>query len=92
MAPSNFGVLPKAADAYCVVWSYLVPLAIPLLLLLMKADLRRMIAETKGMLVHFLWQRSVPLLAPYSGFLCCPLETRPISSQVYLALRLSVAP
>lgn len=51
MALSNFGILPKSADVYGIVWSYLVPLAIPLLLL--KADLRRVITETKGMLVAF---------------------------------------
>ena len=51
MALSNFNILPKTADSYNVVWSVFVPLAIPLLLL--KADLRRVIAETKGMLVAF---------------------------------------
>lgn len=51
MGLSNFGFLPKTAEPYNVVWSVFVPLAIPLLLL--KADLRRVIAETKGMLVAF---------------------------------------
>ncbi|MBL4893283.1 MAG: DUF819 family protein [Emcibacter sp.] len=51
MALSNFNILPKTADSYNVVWTVFVPLAIPLLLL--KADLRRVIAETKGMLVAF---------------------------------------
>lgn len=49
---SNVGVIPKTAPAYGVVWSYLVPLAIPLLLL--KADLRKIIPETGPTLVAFL--------------------------------------
>lgn len=52
MLLSNLGVLPKQAPVYNVVWAYLVPLAIPLLLL--KADLRRVLVETRGMLVPFL--------------------------------------
>ena len=36
---SNLSIIPTAAPAYDVVWSYLVPLAIPLLLF--KADLKR---------------------------------------------------
>ena len=51
MLLSNIGVLPKSAEPYGIIWSYLVPLAIPLLLL--KADLRRVISETGGMLVAF---------------------------------------
>lgn len=51
MLLSNFSILPKAAEPYNIIWSYLVPLAIPLLLL--KADLRRVISETGGMLIAF---------------------------------------
>jgi len=51
MILSNFKILPMESDVYGVVWSYLVPLGIPLLLL--KADLRRVIAETKGMMIAF---------------------------------------
>ena len=51
MALSNLGIVPKQAPAYGVVWSYLVPVAIPLLLL--KADLRRILAETGGLLPPF---------------------------------------
>lgn len=49
---SNTGVLPRSAPAYNLVWGYLVPLAIPLLLL--KADLRRIIPETRSMFIAFL--------------------------------------
>lgn len=51
MVLSNLGVLPRQAPVYNVVWVYLVPLAIPLLLL--KADLRRVLVETRGMLLPF---------------------------------------
>jgi len=52
MALSNFNILPKTSDTYNVVWSVLIPLAIPLLLL--KADIRKVISETKGMLLAFI--------------------------------------
>ncbi len=48
MLLGNFGVIPHSAPAYGVVWSYLVPTAVPLLLL--KANLRRIIPETGPML------------------------------------------
>jgi len=48
MLLGNFGVIPHAAPAYEVVWSFLVPAAVPLLLL--KANLRRIIPETGPML------------------------------------------
>jgi uncharacterized membrane protein len=49
---SNTGVIPAEAPAYGVVWSYLVPLAIPLLLF--KADLRRILREAGPTLLAFL--------------------------------------
>ncbi len=48
MLLGNFGVIPHAAPAYDMVWSFLVPAAVPLLLL--KANLRRIIPETGPML------------------------------------------
>lgn len=48
---SNTGVLPASAPAYDMVWGYLVPLAIPLLLV--RADLRRIVKESGPMLVAF---------------------------------------
>lgn len=51
-ALSNFGVIPAdGVAAYGVVWSYLVPLAIPLLLF--RADLRRIIREAGPTLIAF---------------------------------------
>ncbi|MEP0774080.1 MAG: DUF819 family protein [Acidobacteriota bacterium] len=49
---SNVGVLPASAPAYDTVWGYLVPLAIPLLLV--RADLRRIVKESGPMLVAFI--------------------------------------
>ncbi len=48
---SNLGVIPAAAPAYEVVWSFLVPLAIPLLLI--RADLRRIVREAGPTLLAF---------------------------------------
>jgi uncharacterized membrane protein len=48
---SNLRIIPAEAPAYGVVWSYLVPLAIPLLLF--KADLRRILREAGPTLVAF---------------------------------------
>lgn len=48
---SNLRVIPASAPAYGVVWSYFVPLAIPLLLF--KADLRRIVREAGPTLAAF---------------------------------------
>ena len=48
---SNLRVIPSAAPAYDVVWGYLVPLAIPLLLF--KADLKRILRESGPTLLAF---------------------------------------
>ncbi len=48
---SNLTIIPVAAPAYDVVWSYFVPLAIPLLLL--KADIRRILKEVGPTLIAF---------------------------------------
>ncbi len=49
---SNLGIIPTAAPVYDVVWAYLVPLAIPLLLF--KADLRRILREAGPTLLAFM--------------------------------------
>jgi len=48
---SNLRIIPTAAPAYDVVWQYLVPIAIPLLLF--QADLRRIFREAGATLVAF---------------------------------------
>ena len=49
---SNLGIIPVSAPAYDTVWSFFVPLAIPLLLF--KADLRRILRESGPTLLAFL--------------------------------------
>jgi uncharacterized membrane protein len=49
---SNLGVIPASAPVYDMVWSYLVPFAIPLLLF--KADLRRILREAGPTLLAFI--------------------------------------
>ncbi|HKJ70872.1 MAG TPA: DUF819 family protein [Gammaproteobacteria bacterium] len=49
---SNLGIIPARAPAYDSVWTYLVPLAIPLLLL--HGDLRRILRESGPVLTAFL--------------------------------------
>ena len=71
IALSNLGVLPRSAPAYDAVWSYLVPLAIPLLLL--KADLRRVITETRSMLSAFLFGAAGTVLGALLGLWLLPL-------------------
>ena len=68
---SNTGLIPKAAPAYAIVWSWLVPLAIPLLLF--KADLRRIIPETKGMFVAFMLGALGTVIGAVLGVLILPL-------------------
>jgi uncharacterized membrane protein len=71
MTLSNLGVLPRSSDVYGVVWAYLVPLAIPLLLL--KADLRRVISETRFMLLAFAAGAVGTILGTLVGFFILPL-------------------
>ena len=52
MAASNFGIIPHSAPLYGTIAGVLVPMAIPLLLL--RADLRTIFAESGPMLVAFL--------------------------------------
>lgn len=50
---SNLSIIPTSAPAYDVVWSYIVPLAIPLLLF--KADLKRIFKEAGPTLIAFVF-------------------------------------
>jgi len=51
MVLSNTGFLPTESSSYDVIWKYLIPLAIPLLL--MKSDVRRIVRETGRMFGAF---------------------------------------
>ncbi len=68
---SNLYVIPKSAPAYDVVWTYLLPLAIPLLLF--KADLRRIIPETGGMLLAFMFGTLGTIIGVLVGVWLLPL-------------------
>ena len=49
---ANLRIIPTAAPAYDVVWDYLVPIAIPLLLF--EADLKRIVRESGPTLIAFI--------------------------------------
>ncbi len=51
MILSNVGFLPVESASYDIIWNYIIPLTIPLLL--MKADIRRIIKETGRMFGAF---------------------------------------
>ncbi len=67
----NFGVIRHAAPAYDVVWNFLVPVAVPLLLL--NANLRRIIPETGPMLGAFFLAASGTLIGAVLGLLVLPM-------------------
>lgn len=69
---SNAGVLPAAARTYDVVWEYLVPLAIPLLLV--RADLRRILKESGPMLLAFAAGAMGTVVGTLVAFRLVPLE------------------
>jgi uncharacterized membrane protein len=71
MALSNLGVLPKSADDYNAVWLYLVPVAVPLLLL--KANLRTVLTETGNTLKAFLIGAVGTVIGALLGFWLLPL-------------------
>lgn len=68
---SNLGVLPPSSPTYDSVWSYLVPLAIPLLLV--KADLRRILREAGPMLLAFILGALGTVLGTLVAFHVVPL-------------------
>lgn len=71
MLLSNLNILPQSAEAYGVVWAYLVPLAIPLLLL--KANLRRLFSETGGMIIAFVMGVIGTTFGAVLGYMLLPL-------------------
>jgi uncharacterized membrane protein len=70
-ALSNLGVIPSSAAAYDVVWSFLVPLAIPLLLF--TADLRRILREAGPTLLAFAAGALGTVLGTWIAFQVVPL-------------------
>ncbi len=68
---SNVMIIPRSAPAYDLVNSYLLPLAIPMLLL--KANLRKIIRETKGMLIAFMFGTLGTVIGVLIGVWLLPL-------------------
>ena len=71
MLLSNANIIPKSAPTYDTVWSYLIPLAVSLLLL--KADLRRIFDEARSMLIAFMLGTLGTLAGTVIGFYILPL-------------------
>ena len=68
---SNLSVIPGSAPSYDIVWSYLVPLAIPLLLF--KADLKRILREAGPTLSAFGLGAVGTVLGTFIAFHLIPL-------------------
>ncbi len=68
---SNLYIIPTKAPTYGVVWSYLVPLAVPLLLF--KANIRRIIREAGPTLVAFGIGSVGTIVGTYIAFKTIPL-------------------
>jgi uncharacterized membrane protein len=68
---SNFSIIPTDALSYDVVWTYLVPIAIPLLLF--KANLRRIIKEAGPTLIAFAFGAVGTVLGTIIAFNLIPL-------------------
>ena len=68
---SNLRVVPFQAPFYDAVWSYVVPLAIPLLLF--KADLRRILPELGPVLISFVLAVIGTIAGVLIGYLAIPL-------------------
>ncbi|TQV70525.1 DUF819 family protein [Exilibacterium tricleocarpae] len=71
MILSNLGLVPMSAPTYNAIFTYLVPVAIPLLLY--KANLRRVIPETGGMLAAYLFGVMGTVLGVVVSFYLLPL-------------------
>lgn len=63
---SNLSIIPTDAPAYNIVWSYLVPLAIPLLLF--KANLRKIIKEAGPTLIAFFFGAIGTIVGTFISF------------------------
>jgi len=68
---SNLSIIPTEAPSYDIVWTYLVPIAIPLLLF--KANLRRIIKEAGPTLIAFAFGAVGTVLGTIIAFKLVPL-------------------
>ncbi|EOD01793.1 DUF819 domain-containing protein [Caldisalinibacter kiritimatiensis] len=67
MVLANLNVIPTSAPAYDQVWTYVVPLAIPLLLF--KADVRKIWKESGRVLIIFLISAIGTMIGSFVGFI-----------------------
>lgn len=68
---SNLSIIPSDAPAYDIVWAYMVPLAIPMLLF--KADIRRIIKEAGPTLIAFFFGGVGTAVGTYVAYQLIPL-------------------
>jgi uncharacterized membrane protein len=68
---SNLSIIPTSAPSYDIVWSYLVPLAIPLLLF--KANLKKIIEEAGPTLLAFVFGGVGTIIGTILAFNIVPL-------------------
>lgn len=68
---SNLKIIPNDAPSYDIVWAYLVPIAIPLLLF--KADLKKIIKEAGATLIAFIFGGIGTVIGTFVAFYLIPL-------------------
>jgi uncharacterized membrane protein len=78
MAASNLGIIPYSAPIYGTVAGFLVPVAIPLLLL--RADFKTIFAESGPMLVAFILAASATVVGALVGVLL--IDLGPLEAQI----------
>ncbi|CAK9176899.1 unnamed protein product [Ilex paraguariensis] len=73
LAASNLGIISCEAPAYSIVFGFLLPLAVPLLLF--RADLRRVIESTGTLLLAFLLGSVATTIGTVVAFLMVPMRS-----------------
>ncbi|KAK4431451.1 hypothetical protein Salat_0907200 [Sesamum alatum] len=73
LAASNLGIIPHDAPAYSVVFKYLLPLTIPLLLF--RADLKQVIQTTGTLFLAFLLGSVATVVGTTVAFLMVPMRS-----------------
>ncbi|XP_059667122.1 uncharacterized protein LOC132312674, partial [Cornus florida] len=73
LAASNLGIISSEAPAYSVVFEFLLPMAVPLLLF--RADLRRVVQSTGTLLLAFLLGSVATTIGTVVAFLMVPMRS-----------------
>ncbi|XP_073123822.1 uncharacterized protein [Henckelia pumila] len=73
LAASNIGIIPHDAPAYTMVFQYLLPLTIPMLLF--RADLRQVIQSTGTLFLAFLLGSVATVVGTIVAFLMVPMRS-----------------